>query len=171
MKSYQRLESRMTKFLTTHDMIGVVYNNAPNPKIVYSDGILLGGHDPFFWSVNRRDHTFLYTKDRSILSKGSEEALMNWLEKESDESKKLAVHVIFDLFGECKTVYDLLLNGFRLLFNSKKVIEGYSDEDRENAKQIFKQLGKYFLSAYNPRKFIKQKKETVENTELVEEKE
>ncbi len=171
MKSFERLQSRMTKFLTTHDMIGVVYNNAPNPKIVYSDGILLGGHDPFFWSVNRRDHTFLYTKDRSILSKGSEEALMNWLKKESDESKKLAVHVIFDLFGECKTVYDLLLNGFRLLFNSKKVIEGYSEEDRENAKQIFKQLGKYFLSAYNPRKFIKQKKETPKNTELIEEKE
>ena len=170
MASFKRIEHKMTKFLTTHDMIGVVYNNAKNPKIVLSSGILLGGHDPFFWLVDSNAMTFKYAKDRSILSKGSEEALMNWLQNEPDDNKRLAVHVIFDLFGTSKTIYDLLLNASRLLVNSKKVIQGYSDEQREAAKEIFKKLGKYYLAAYNPKKFLnKSRTNEVKQTEAKEE--
>ena len=167
--SFRRVGDRMTKYLTTHDVVGVIYNKAQHPKIVVSNGILLGGHDPFYWLVDKKEAKFRYAKERSALSTAGEEALMNWLIRENDESKELAVRVLFDLFGQSNTIYDLLLNGFRLMYDSKKVIEGYSEEEREAAKEIFRKLGKYYLEAYSPKKFIKEKIEKLKNIEEPEE--
>ena len=154
MESYQRINHKLEKFLTTHDMIGVIYNKAQNPKIVYSNGILLGGHDPFFWSVGRYTGTFNYAKDRSIDSKNSEEALMNWLENESEESKKLAVHILFSIFGESRTIYDVLLNASRLIANRKHLFDDYTQEEKEQAKEIYRRLGRYYLTSYSPKRFL-----------------
>ena len=162
--SFVRLQGKLVKFLTTHDVIGVIYNNFSNPKIVYSTGILLGGHDPFFWEIYERKMTFRYAKDRSLVSKKSEEALMNWLKNEPDESKKLAVTVVSDLLGESETIYDLLLNAARAIKRGKAVLDNYTNMQKDAAKEIFKKLGKYYLLAYSPKRFLKnrfkKKKET-----------
>ena len=168
--SYHRIGDRMTKFLTTNDVVGVVYNKAKHPKIVYSNGALLGGHDPFYWQVNKRKACFVYSKDRSSISTAGEEALMNWLVTESDESKELAVRVLFDLFGTSVTIYDLLLNAFKLIKDGKAVIEGYSDEEKAAAKDIFTKLGKYYLHAYSPKRLIQEKIDKMKTFEEVEEK-
>ena len=155
--SYRRISNRFEKYLTTHDMIGVIYNKNPNPKIVYSDGILLGGHDLFAWNIKRNEPTFVYAKERSAFSKESEVALMNWLYSEDDDSKEIAVKMVFDILGDSKTVFDLLLNAGRLITNGKKSYDKYPPEQKEKVKEIFKQLGKYYLSAYSPKKFLLQK--------------
>lgn len=163
LESFKRIETKLEKFLTTHDMIGVVYNRAKNPKIVYSNGILLGGHDPFYWSVNRYKITFTYSKDRSSFSRKSEEAMMNWLKNESPKAKQLAVQVICDIVGASKTIYDVLLNASRIISNRKSIFKGYSFRQKEEAKEIFKKLGKYYLAAYSPKRYLmnKKKKEVV----------
>jgi len=163
--SYKRIENKLEKYLTSHDIIGVVYNKLKNVKIVYSTGILLGGHDPFKWMVNRRDLTFQYTKDRSFASKRSEEAMMNWLTKEKDEDKRLAVDVLFDMFGESKTIYDLLLNASRLIVNGRKKIKQYSQRQKDEAKEIFRRLGRYYLDSYSPKRFLTNRKKSLDNKE------
>lgn len=165
--AFKRLEGRLEKFLTTHDMIGVIYNNFANPKIVYSTGVLLGGHDPFYWEINERKMLFRYAKDRSLISKGGEEALMNFLRNESDESKQVAVTVISDLLGESETIYDLLLNAGRSIKRGKSVLDNYTDYQKESAKEIFKKLGRYYLLAYSPKRFLMNrfKKKDEEETE------
>lgn len=163
--SYRRLENKLEKYLTSHDVIGVVYNRIKNIKIVYSTGILLGGHDPFKWMVNQKDMTFVYTKDRSFASKRSEEAMMNWLTKEKDEDKRLAVDVLFDMCGESKTIYDLLLNASRLIANGRKKVKEYSQRQRDEAKEIFRRLGRYYLDSYSPRRFLIERKKSSNNEE------
>lgn len=150
LEGYQSLHERLVKFLTFNDVIGVVYNRIKEAKIVYSNGILLGGHDPFTWKINNKGQ-FALSKDRSKTSKRNEEALMNWLTQMNDKQKQLAVSVLYDYLGESKTIYDLLLNGARIIFHGKKALKKYSKDEIEEAKDIFKKLGRYYLSAYSLR--------------------
>ena len=155
--AYKRVREKLVKYITSNDMIGVIYNQVPEAKIVYSPGILLGGHDVFAWQIDLIKGDFFYMKDRSAFSKGHEEALMNWLVEMDDKDKKFAVEVLCDFFGDSKTVYDLLLNASRNLMFGKKKWEAYTPEQKEKAKEIFKRLGKYYLQAYSPKRFLKPK--------------
>ena len=163
MESFERIKDKVVKILTSNDMVGVIYNGVPNPKVIFSTGILLGGHAPFRWQISSAKNDFIYTKDRILFSKLNEEALMNWLTEMSDEDKKLAVHVLLDVLSECETVYDLLLKAGRVIANGKKTFENYSPEQREKAIEIYKRLGKYFLAAYSPRQYLLAKKSQEES--------
>ena len=154
LSSFKELHERFEKFITFNDVIGVVYNKIKETKIVYSNGILLGGHDPFTWKVNNKG-LFALSKNRSQASKRSEEALMNWLTQLTDKQKELAIKVLFDYLGESKTIYDLLLNGARIIANGKKQLKKYKKEEVDEAKNIFRQLGRFYLSAYSPRRLVK----------------
>lgn len=152
--SYKRVSHKYIKYLTTHDIVGVIYNRNPSPIIVYSDGILLGGHDLFYWGIKKNEPAFVLSKERSTFSKDSESALMGWLNSEDDECKEIAVKVVFDLLGTHATLYDLLLNAGRIVTNGKKIIESYTEEQRAKVKEIFKRLGAFYLRAYSPKKFL-----------------
>ena len=155
--NYELLKEKVVKFLTSNDMIGVVYNNIENAKIVYSNGILLGGHDPFRWMVDPIKVDFVYSKNRSYMSKKYEEALMSWLTEVNDDDKEVVVHVIFEMLGDSKNVYDLLLKGGRLIINGRKTWDQYTPQQRIKARETFKKLGRYFLSSYSPKTFLKEK--------------
>ena len=92
---------------------------------------------------------------------------MNFLRNESDESKQVAVTVISDLLGESETIYDLLLNAGRSIKRGKSVLDNYTDYQKESAKEIFKKLGRYYLLAYSPKRFLMNrfKKKDEEETE------
>ena len=149
--SYETLKERLVKYLTFNDVIGVIYNKIKDANIVYSNGILLGGHDPFTWKINKNGQ-FSLSKERSKNSKKSEEAMMNWLTEMNDAQKQLAVTVLYDYLGESKTIYDLLLSGARIISRGKKALKKYTKEQIDEAKTIFRALGKYYLNAYSPRK-------------------
>lgn len=168
-EAYDRIGSRLEKYLTTKDIIGVVYNEVLNPKIVYSSGVLLGGHDPFTWSVSMMSGTFVYAKDRSMRSKKTEDALMSWLIEESYESKRLAVDILMTLFGQANTIYDLLLQAARVIANRKTIFSGYTVRQKEEAKETFKKLGRYYLSTYSPKKYL-MKSAKAEKAQLTTEK-
>ncbi len=76
---------------------------------------------------------------------------MNWLTQLSDKQKELAIKVLFDYLGDSKTIYDLLLNGARIIANGKKQLKKYPKEEVDEAKDIFKQLGRFYMSAYSLR--------------------
>ena len=153
---------KVKKFLTNNDIIGVVYNKIENAKIVSSTGILLGGHDLFKWQIDLRLCDFKYARDRSFVSKSHEIALTNWLTNMSQEDKKLAVETLIEFLGESKTIYDLIWQARKNLVGGKKKYDGYSLEQQEKTKEIFKQLGKYYLDAYSPKELAKYRKQAAE---------
>ena len=155
---------KIKKFLTNNDIIGVVYNKIKKARIVYSTGILLGGHDPFKWQVDLEKVDFKYSADRSFISKSHEKALTNWLTTMSQEDKKLAVETLIEFLGESKTIYDLLWQAGHNLNSGRKKYAAYSIEQQEKTKEIFKQLGKYYLSAYSPAEIMKSRKLAKENS-------
>ena len=153
---------KIRKYITSNDMIGVIYNKIKTAKIVDSKGVLLGGHDLFKWSVNIYRQDFRYVKDRSFVSKSHEEALTNWLETTTPREKRLAVEILSELLGECKTPYELLLKGLGNLSSTKNKWDKYTLKEREATKQTYLNLIKYYLSAYSPKAFFEQRKEKKE---------
>ena len=159
--NYQEAMPKIRKYITGNDMIGVIYNQIHTAKIVYSRGIMLGGHDLFQWSVNIYRQDFKYVKDRSFVSKSHEEALTNWLETSTIREKQLAVEILSELLGECKTPYELLLKGLKNLSNTKNKWNTYTVEEKQKTKETYLKLIKYYLSAYSPKAIFNQKKQAV----------
>ena len=157
--NYEGAIKKIKKYITGNDMIGVIYNKIHTAKIVYSKGIMLGGHDLFKWSVNIYRQDFKYVKDRSFVSKSHEEALTNWLENSTPREKQLAVEILSELLGECKTPYELLIKGLKNVSNTKTKWNNYSVEERQKTKETYMRLIKYYLAAYSPKAILSRKKE------------
>ncbi len=163
--NYQDAMPKIRKYITGNDMIGVIYNKVHTAKIVYSRGLLLGGHDLFSWSVNIYRQDFKYVKDRSFISKSHEEALTKWLEDSTPREKQLAVEILSELLGECKTPFELLNKGITNLNNTKSKWGTYTVEERQKTKETYLKLIKYYLSAYSPKSFFEQRKAAKEAEE------
>ena len=158
LESYSRMEHKIIKYLTSNDMIGVIYNRILNPRIVYSNGILLGGHDPFRWKVAKTGESFEYAETRSKNSEKFEEGVMNWLTTIADDDKQLAIDVLYHLFGDSENIYDLLLKSARLIVRAKQSLVDYTSVQIAKTEEIFRRLGRFLFRAYSPRKYLKAKK-------------
>ena len=90
--------------------------------------------------LSQEDLAYESGVDRSFMSKKYEEALMNWLKEVDDEDKRIAVHVIFEMMGDSKNVYDLLLKGGRLILNGKKTWDEYTPQQRIKARRAEEQF-------------------------------
>ena len=160
--NYKEAIGKVRKYITSNDLIGVIYNKIKTARIVDSKGILLGGHDLFKWSINIYRQDFKYVKDRSFVSKSHEEALTNWLETTTPREKQLAVEILSELLGECKTPFELLSKGLQNLSNTKNKWDKYTIKERQATKETYLRLIKYYLSAYSPKAILQQRKEAKE---------
>lgn len=160
--SFLRMKYKIVKYLTSNDMVGVIYNRIKNPRIVYSTGILLGGHDPFRWKVNKGGWQFDYADYRSKKSESFEDGVMDWLTTIKDEDKQLAINVFYSLLGDSKNIYDLLLKSARLVMRRKESLANYTNVQIAKTVEIYRRLGRFLFRAYSPRKYLAKKEPEVE---------
>ena len=155
----ERIEHKLVKYMTYNDVIGVVFNKHKKPHIVESNGVLLGGHDPFYWQVNIKTHSFKKKRDRSAISKKSEVGFNNWMNSISNEDRELAFDVLFRLFKEVKTVYDLISIGLPAIITKRnKIVKEYPKDEQKRIKMILDKLIKSFMKALTtPLKSLTQK--------------
>ena len=143
--NYPLVKDKIQKFLTYNDMIGVINNKIKNSKVVYSNGLLLGGHDPFYWFVNPNGKEFLYSRNRSIGSRIFENGMLKWCDEVSDKDKNLVARIFFELLGEeSKTIYDVPKNAVHLFKTRKERLKDkFTDKEIEKARELSTLLLKY----------------------------
>jgi len=134
---FEERKHKLIKFMTRNDIIGVFYNLIENPEIVPSSGLLLGGHDPFYWSVNRKSPAFRRAKKRSQGSYLAERIFMRWLSSLNETDLVQATEAIAEIFYRSTTVYDLLYRGIPGIAHSKKIYDGKSQEEQQQLKATF----------------------------------
>ncbi len=139
-KHWEKRKSKIIKFMTRNDIIGAFYNLVEEPEIVPSSGLLLGGHDPFYWSVNRKQPSFRRAKKRSQASLIAERTLMKWLSSLEEDQLVAATEAIAECFHNSTTVYDLLYRGIPGIVHSKKVYEGKTEEEQKRLRDTFNGL-------------------------------
>lgn len=162
--NYKGVKTKFQKFLTSNDIVGVIYNKIDKCKVVFATGLLLGGHDPFTWKIKNSKPEFLIIKDRTAFSKNHEEAITKWLSHMSNEDKELACKIVFTFFSDSKTVYDLIGNVIHnLAIKRSKMFKGLTKEEKDRAKIIFSKLLKYYMKSYSPFKPRKKEPALIEN--------
>ncbi len=143
--NYIFAKDKLDKYRTYNNVIGGLYNNITNYKVVYSNGILLGGHDPFYWFIDKNGD-FVYKKDVSKFSKTMLERFLAFEKTVSDDDKKLIGNVLFSsIFSGCNTIFDYAKHLGPNLLKIKSQLNEYSEEDRARLMANLKKLFKYLL--------------------------
>lgn len=142
--SYDLNKDKMLKYLTYNDMIGYFYDDVEPYKIVHSNGLLLGGHDPFYWKINNNG-MFMSARSTSTYAKARSKRFSLWLNSLSKKDTKLIFDTIFDLFGENNTIYDLGKNLPKNLVSGKSTLDSYPDEARKKLSEMLKSLVKFMI--------------------------
>ena len=156
-KSYERVKHKLIKFRTFNNVIGSLFTDVSNYKVVYSMGIL-GGHDAFGWNIVSKSGFFRFARDVSFASKTLNNKFMLWLDSLSIQERMLAVEAFFRIFDKNETIYDLFRNIWRNLFVAKRSLGVYTNEERQSLKQTFKNL---FGFMFNEKKMRKLKKKDI----------
>lgn len=144
-KSYELIKDKMYKYLTYNDMVGNVFSDITPHKIVNSTGILLGGHDPFFWQISPKRGEFITKKDISKFSKSFDLKLKKFLEKLSMSDRTLFIKMFFEIFKKRLTIYDVARYGFTDLIRYKATLINYHESDKKRMNEILKMGIRIFL--------------------------
>lgn len=147
--TWLRLKSRLYKYMTNNDVVGTIFNRFYRPTLVYSTGLLIGGHDPFYWKVQNDKPLFIRVKKRSKSSHRFERAFQQWMDVLNDDDKSFFITNFFEITKETKTIYGI----FKGLGSDWKNYRSLTKENRERLKDIFsKFLHFYFWGSSKPNK-------------------
>lgn len=150
--SYENVIHKLTKYRTYNNLIGSMFNQMKQYSVVYSNGLLLGGHDLYYWQINPTTGRFKLTKDVSLVSKLYTKRFMDWVNTVSLDDRALATETFFEIFKDCKTIYDLPTRAPKDLLKIKEVLNNYPKEDQDRISVIVKRLVKYLLTPIGNKK-------------------
>ena len=148
--NYETVRGRMKKYLTHRDLVGMVYTDIPDVTIVYSTGVLLGGHDPFTWKIDGNTGQYITREKRTKRSANFMVATNMWLKEMSHEDKLLGCEALFKIVGKAQNIYDLLryLGPNIARFNS--VVKTFPKKQQQRLRELIQMLLKCMKIAKKP---------------------
>lgn len=163
--AYEEVKDKLIKYITHRDSIGSMFEDIDKKYIVYSNGFLLGGHDPFYWQVNK-DGNFRYARQIAKRAERSNERFKAWLSTLSMKDRKFMVEAVFIVFHTSETVYDALHNFFASIRKANKSLSMYSENDRKKLKEIFTRLFRFLISIDVVRTLKKEHQKKLRNKKI-----
>ncbi|MBO6262386.1 MAG: DUF2974 domain-containing protein [Bacilli bacterium] len=146
----ERLE-KYTKIVPKSSVVGVLFSNATDIKIVKSRSFFLLQHNPFQWVIEGDD--FVYLNKRSLSSRYLERSLNAWIESLNEEERQRFTQIIFGELNKFETE-DITVFFKKLFFQVKPVYKAYrklNKEDKELVNRVIKKLIKNLIKADKPK--------------------
>lgn len=159
--AYDKAIHKLTKYRTYYNMIGAMFNQMKRYTVVYSNGLLLGGHDLYYWQINPYNGKFKLANDVSPFSKVYSARFMSWVDSVELNDRELATDAFFKILKDCETIYDLPTKAPADLLNAKKVLMEYPEESRSRIDKIVKRLVKYLLTPISSNKKDEKNKNSI----------
>ena len=149
-----RLE-KFTKIVPQSSIVGVLFSNETDVKIIKSGSIMVIQHIPLVWFVKNND--FIYLKKRTLSSRYLEKSINSWIESLNDEERQRFTEIVF---GELdKLDPQDFISFFKKIFKQiKPVYEAYLGLDMDDKKLLFRV---YFKLVRNM--ILPEKKKQIEN--------
>ena len=133
--NYPVIKDKINKFLTHRDFIGLIFNSVDDYRIVYATGVLLGGHDPFTWKIDKTTGDFVYktrcTKNAQVIAR----ATNMWIDEMTDDEKILGVNALVAIIGKAKDIYGLLRYFVPNVVRYGSVMRKFPKEDRDKMRK------------------------------------
>lgn len=157
---FNKHQNRLTKFLKVtpqSSLVGVLFTNSTDLKIIKSNNILMFQHNPFEWQIKNND--FIYLTKRSITGNYLDKSFNGWIYSLTEEERERFTNILFDSLDNFET--QDFLNFFKAIFKQikpfMKAYKSLSEDDQKFFKYATKKLVKNFLSAKERSKNLQNK--------------
>ena len=146
---------KFTKIIPQSSIVGVLFSNETDVKIIKSRSAMIVQHIPLIWVVKNND--FVYVKKRTLSSRYLEKSINSWIESLNDEERQRFTEIVF---GELdKLDPQDFISFFKKIFKQiKPVYEAYLGLDMDDKKLLFRV---YFKLVRNM--ILPEKKKQIEN--------
>ena len=148
--SYELVKDKLLKYLTLNDMIGLFYEDVETYKVVYSNGLLFGGHEPYGWKINAKTGELITADAVSRNARRNASNFLRWVNELSFKERQLTFNAIQKICETTETVYDLLFKLPELISRRNRLLVDYSDEDQKTIKKVVKKLQTALSNTPNP---------------------
>lgn len=124
-------------------VVGVLFSNETDIKIIKSRSLLLFQHNPFEWVIKNND--FVYLNKRTISSRYLEQSLNYWIESLNPKDRERFTEIIFGELDNFKT-QDITTFFKTLLLQISPVWKAYRGLDKEDKKVVNRVVKRLFRS-------------------------
>ena len=147
-KKEDRLE-KFTKIIPQSSIVGVLFSNETDVKIIKSGSIMLFQHNPFVWVIKNND--FVYLKKRTLSSRYLERAINSWIESLNEEDRQRFTEIIFDELDKFDA-YDLTIFFKKLPLQIGPVYKAYRSLNKNDKKLVNKVMRRLAKNLIKPEK-------------------
>lgn len=139
-EEYRRIVDKVSSYIPEESIVGVLFNNTFESKVIKSSAKGINQHDPMRWQVIRNH--FEYAESRSIGSEMVDRTMTEWLADIPDENRKDFIDSLFSSISSAgiNTVSDVSVNGFKKLSDFLKSIKEMNPDKQQEFISIVKSL-------------------------------
>ena len=143
-----RLE-KFTKIVPQSSIVGVLFSNETDIKIIKSRAVMFLQHNPFEWVI--KDNDFVYLNKRTLSSRHLEKALNAWIESLKPEDRERFTEIIF---GELEKFEadDFVVFFKKILLQIGPVYKAYRGLSKEDKKLVYRVVKKLIRNMIKPEK-------------------
>ena len=143
-----RLE-KFTKIVPQSSIVGVLFSNETDIKIIKSRAVMFLQHNPFEWVIKNND--FIYLTKRTMSSRYLEKSLNSWIESLKPEDRERFTEIIF---GELEKFEadDFVVFFKKILLQIGPVYKAYRGLSKEDKKLVYRVVKKLIRNMIKPEK-------------------
>ena len=143
-----RLE-KFTKIVPQSSIVGVLFSNETDVKIIKSGAVMFLQHNPFEWII--KDNDFIYLHKRTLSSRYLERSLNSWIESLKPEDRERFTEIIF---GELEKFEadDFVVFFKKILLQIGPVYKAYRGLSKDDKKLVYRVMRKLVKNMIKPEK-------------------
>ena len=145
--------NKFTKFVPQSSVVGVLFSNETDIKIIKSRNVIIFQHNPFEWYI--KDNDFIYVKKRTLSSRYLEESLNNWIESLNADDRERFTEIIFGELDKFDAE-DIAVFFKKLPLQVRPVYKAYRGLSKEDKKIVNRVMRRLFKNLIQPKKTKKQ---------------
>lgn len=138
---------RLVKIIPKSSLVGVLFSNESELKIVKSYDVSILQHSPLKWQI--KDNDFVYTKKRSLSGKYLDKAINSWINSINEEEKEKFSNILFDSLDSLDTD-DFMKMAKNPPKHLSVLMKEYKKLNKEDKKLVKYVVGKLIKSLISP---------------------
>lgn len=155
---YEEIKDRIVKIVPHSSLVGMIFGNENNYKVIESDEFGLLQHDPYSWLVE--DDHFLYVKGVYTLRKFWDETLNEWLFSLEEKDIEHFVDTLYQIIcaSQADDLIEFAANWKESVASMLAAYKDTDDETKDHMKKVTKSLFEMLMERMkrnlNPREIL-----------------
>ena len=141
--------NKFTKIVPQSSVVGVLFNNETDIKIIKSRSVTLLQHNIFEWVIKNND--FVYVQKRTLSSRYLEKSVNSWIEALDPKDRERFTEIIFGELDKFDAE-DVSVFFRRIMFQIKPAWKAYRSLDKKDKKVLHRVILRLIRNLIKPEK-------------------